>query len=59
MTVAKGKSAGKKIPIPIPVFLIGRSDECHLRPKSDAISRRHCELDLIDGELTASQDLSV
>ena len=44
LKVARGKSAGKEIPIPVSVFLIGRSDDCHLRPKSDAISRRHCEL---------------
>ncbi|MFO0817071.1 MAG: FHA domain-containing protein [Pirellulales bacterium] len=39
-----GPSAGKEIKISKAPFVIGRQDDCHLRPKSDAISRRHCEL---------------
>lgn len=46
LIVNRGKSAGKEIVIPTPVFLIGRGEDCHLRPKSDAISRRHCELSI-------------
>lgn len=56
LKVLRGKSAGKEIPIPIASFLIGRSDDCHLRPKSDAISRRHCELTTEDGQVWV-QDL--
>jgi predicted component of type VI protein secretion system len=41
LRVLAGKSEGKDIPIPVKRFLIGRSQECHLRPKSDAISRNH------------------
>ena len=51
LKVLRGKSAGKEIPIPIASFLIGRSDDCHLRPKSDAISRRHCELTVADDQV--------
>ena len=51
LKVLRGKSAGKEIPIPIASFLIGRGDDCHLRPKSDAISRRHCELTTEDGHV--------
>jgi pSer/pThr/pTyr-binding forkhead associated (FHA) protein len=42
LKVLVGGNAGKEIPVPVERFLIGRSDECHLRPKSDAISRNHC-----------------
>ncbi len=44
LKVLVGKSAGKEIPIPAPRFLIGRSSDCHLRPKSDSISRTHCTI---------------
>ena len=44
LKVLRGKSAGKEIPIPAPRFLIGRSNDCHLRPKSDSISRNHCTI---------------
>ncbi|MCA9186438.1 MAG: FHA domain-containing protein [Pirellulaceae bacterium] len=42
LKVTKGSSAGKEIPISKAQFVIGRADGCHLRPNSDAISRRHC-----------------
>ena len=42
LKVLKGASAGKEIKIPTPKCLVGRGEECHLRPKSDAISRQHC-----------------
>ena len=44
LKVLKGASAGKEIKIPMPKCLVGRGEECHLRPKSDAISRQHCVL---------------
>ena len=37
-----GKSEGKTIPINLPQFVIGRDPECHLRPASALISKRHC-----------------
>src|SRR5690242_5926720 len=44
LKVNVGRSAGQEIAVPGPSFLIGRSDECQLRPKSEFISRRHCEI---------------
>lgn len=39
-----GKLAGKEIPVGQPVFRIGRAEDCHLRPHTDQVSRRHCEI---------------
>ncbi len=44
LKVATGGQAGKLISVNHDKFLIGRADECHLRPKSDSISRRHCAI---------------
>lgn len=51
LKVMHGPSAGKEIKIQKTPFVIGRSDECHLRPKSDAISRRHCEIHFVDTQV--------
>lgn len=51
LKLLKGPDAGKEIKIPTPKCLIGRNEDCHLRPKSDAISRRHCVVYVKDGEL--------
>jgi len=48
LKVLVGRSAGQEIAVPGPSFLIGRADECQLRPKSEYISRRHCEIVLED-----------
>ncbi|MFO1066176.1 MAG: FHA domain-containing protein [Pirellulales bacterium] len=42
LKVLSGSSEGRLVPVTHEKFLIGRSDECQLRPKSDSISRRHC-----------------
>jgi pSer/pThr/pTyr-binding forkhead associated (FHA) protein len=39
-----GKMEGKSIPVPHAQFLIGRDPQCHLRPASALISKRHCAL---------------
>ena len=52
LKVMHGASAGKEIKIPKAEFLVGRGDECHLRPKSDAISRRHCVLVIDETQVT-------
>jgi pSer/pThr/pTyr-binding forkhead associated (FHA) protein len=44
LRVENGGQAGKLIAITKDKFLIGRSDECHLRPKSESVSRRHCAI---------------
>ncbi|PHR99917.1 MAG: hypothetical protein COA78_24560 [Blastopirellula sp.] len=51
LRVARGPSAGKEFKIPVDYFLIGRGDDCHLKPKSDMISRRHCALKVEDSVL--------
>ena len=45
LQVSGGPHEGKRIPVSSFPFLIGRSDECHLRPKSETISRRHCQIE--------------
>ena len=44
LKVLAGKNAGKELKIPVKRFLIGRGDDCHMRPKSEAISRNHCAI---------------
>ncbi len=48
LKVLKGPSKGKEISIPVAKFFIGRGEDCHLRPKSDAISRHHCAIIISD-----------
>ena len=57
LKVLVGKSAGKEIPVPVSRFLIGRAEDCHMRPKSDAISRNHCAI-LVSEEKVAIRDLN-
>lgn len=42
LKVIGGRHDGKKIPIKGKKFLIGREEDCHLRPNSDMVSRHHC-----------------
>jgi pSer/pThr/pTyr-binding forkhead associated (FHA) protein len=42
LVVIGGKNAGRVIPIAGQKFLIGRAEDCHLRPNSDLVSRHHC-----------------
>jgi pSer/pThr/pTyr-binding forkhead associated (FHA) protein len=44
VVLTPGKMEGKSIPIPLPQFLIGRDPQCHLRPASALISKRHCAI---------------
>ncbi len=44
-----GRSAGKDIKIATNKFLIGRAEDCHLRPHSDLISRHHCAVLVEEG----------
>lgn len=53
--VVGGGNSGKEIPVSGPKFLIGRSDECQLRPKSDLISRHHAVV-LIEEGFAAIRD---
>lgn len=56
LRVTVGKNAGQELRIPPPKFLIGRGEDCQLRPKSDLISRHHCVL-MVDEESVAIRDL--
>ncbi|QDT41237.1 FHA domain protein [Gimesia alba] len=42
LKVIGGRHDGKQIPIKGKKFLIGREEDCHLRPNSDMVSRHHC-----------------
>jgi pSer/pThr/pTyr-binding forkhead associated (FHA) protein len=42
LIVATGKSAGRSIAIKRNKLLIGRAEECDVRPLSEEVSRRHC-----------------
>ena len=44
VVVSEGKLKGQSLPITLSQFLIGRDSQCHLRPNSPAISKRHCAL---------------
>ena len=50
LKVLQGASANQEITVPVAKFLIGRGEECHLRPKSPAISRHHCAILTANGQ---------
>ncbi|MGD9645905.1 MAG: FHA domain-containing protein [Pirellulales bacterium] len=52
LKVILGTNAGREIRLLGSKFLIGRAEDCHLRPKSDLISRHHCVLLLEEQSLT-------
>jgi pSer/pThr/pTyr-binding forkhead associated (FHA) protein len=49
LVVAGGSKAGQVIPISGPKFIIGRADDCNLKPRSELISRYHCAIIVEDG----------
>ena len=49
LVVVGGRQAGTEIPIPGPKYLIGRGEDCQLRPQSNLVSRRHCAIVLEEG----------
>jgi pSer/pThr/pTyr-binding forkhead associated (FHA) protein len=51
VVLTSGKSEGKVIPITLSQFVIGRDPQCHLRPASALISKRHCAILLRDGKV--------
>lgn len=56
LLVANGKKAGQVVPVTGPKFFIGRAEDCHLRPRSDTVSRHHCAL-LLESGLVLVRDL--
>jgi predicted component of type VI protein secretion system len=50
VVMAGGKQEGNTLAIPLAQFVIGRDPQCHLRPASAMISKRHCALIQRDGK---------
>src|SRR4051794_13116772 len=50
LVLTPGKQEGKTIEVKLPQFLVGRDPQCHLRPTSPLISKRHCALIQRDGK---------
>lgn len=42
LRIAAGNRQGSSITLPQGKFLVGREEDCHLRPNSDLVSRHHC-----------------
>lgn len=42
LKVLSARQQGSTIPLPAGRFLIGREEDCHLRPNSELVSRHHC-----------------
>ena len=51
LVVATGAHEGRLIPLAGPQFLIGRDEQCNLRPASQAISKLHCGVLVRDGRV--------
>jgi len=44
LVVVTGEHQGREIPLPETIFLIGREEQCHLRPHCPRVSRKHCAI---------------
>src|ERR1700682_576705 len=55
VVLTPGKGEGKVIPITQSPFVIGRDPQCHLRPASPIISKRHCAL-VVQGRNVSVRD---
>ena len=44
LRVVHGQPCGQHLRFDSGDYLVGRGDECHLRPQSDWVSRQHCLL---------------
>jgi len=55
VVMTPGKMEGQAIPITLSQFVIGRDPQCHLRPASPVISKRHCAV-LVRGEKVFVRD---
>lgn len=56
LIVASGKSAGRAISLKNGQLLIGRAEECDIRPLGEEVSRRHCSI-VLDAESLTVEDL--
>ena len=57
LKVLSGSHEGKEIGVASEKFLIGRSESCQLRPKSESVSRKHCVIVMKDNRVLI-QDLN-
>jgi pSer/pThr/pTyr-binding forkhead associated (FHA) protein len=46
LLVVRGQPQGKLLVFPSGEYVIGRGDECHIRPNSSWVSRQHCILNV-------------
>ena len=44
LVVSTGNRMGQVIPVSAEKFIIGRAEDCHLRPQSELVSRYHCAI---------------
>jgi pSer/pThr/pTyr-binding forkhead associated (FHA) protein len=51
LKILQGSKKGEERKIPTPKCLIGRGDDCYLKPQSDAISRHHCAIITTENEV--------
>lgn len=56
LVVANGSKAGQVIPVVGEKFLIGRADDCNLKPRSELVSRYHCAI-VSGADFVAIRDL--
>ena len=56
LKVLSGSHEGKEIGVSGEKFLVGRSESCQLRPKSESVSRKHCVIVMKDNRVLI-QDL--
>jgi predicted component of type VI protein secretion system len=57
LVVMGGKRAGQEVPVPHSKFLIGRAEDCHLRPGSELVSRHHAVI-LVEEGFVAVRDFA-
>lgn len=51
LKVLSGTHAGKEIALKEEKFFVGRGESCHMRPKSESVSRKHCAFVQKDGRV--------
>lgn len=55
LIVKNGPLAGTIVTLPTPRCLVGRGDECDLRPASDRVGLKHCEILALQGQVSVRQ----
>lgn len=52
LLILTGKHEGKRLTLPEKDVIVGRSEECNITLKTDEVSRQHCRLQFVNGQLT-------